>query len=168
MLLINKRIFENFLYWFDGPSKTLLFYFSFVDFDHFLTAFAKNLMQRPPVFIINIKSSYKLLLSHKDLRSRNFWQWNDGPLNIFKNLYGNASSLFVLIKRKSHCNVSFNETYKMCCSHFVLIKIKALWNGLFEITSRQTRCLIFLDFLLLVVFTAFLPKTWGKNCPFLI
>ena len=167
-MLIHKWIFENVLYRFDGSLKTLLFYFSFFDFGDFLTALAKNLMKRPPIFINDIKSLYKLILSHKDLRSRNFWQWNDGPLNIFKNLYGNASSLFVLIKRKSHCNVSFNETYKMCCSHFVLMKIKTLWNGLFEITGRQTRCLIFLDFLLLVVFTAFLLKTWGKNCPFLI
>ena len=129
---------------------------------------AKNLMKRSPTFMIDIESLYKLILSHKDLRSRNFWQWNNGPLNIFKNLYGNASSLFVFIKQKSHCNVSFNDTYKICCSHFVLMKIEALWNGLFEITSRQTWCLIFLGFLLLVVFTAFLPKTLGKNCHFLI
>ena len=117
LLLINKWIFENFLYRFDGPSKMLLFYFSFFDFANFLTAFAKNLMKRPPVFIIDIKSSYKLLLSRKDLRSRNFWQWNDGPLNIFKNLYGNEFSLFLFIKQKNHCNVPFNDTYKMCCWH---------------------------------------------------
>ena len=117
LLLIYKWIFENFYYRFDRLSKTLLFYFSFFDFDGFLTAFAKYLMKRPPVFMIDIKSSYKLLLSRKDLRSRNFWQWNDGPLNIFKNLYRNAFSLFVFIKRKNHCNVPFNDTYKMCCFH---------------------------------------------------
>ena len=50
----------------------LLFYFSFLDFDDFVTAFAKNFMKRPPVFMIDVKSLYKLLLSHKNLRSRNF------------------------------------------------------------------------------------------------
>ena len=117
LLLIKKWIFENFSYRFDRPSKTLLFYFSFFDFDDFLTTFEKNLLKTPPVFMIVIRSSYKLLISHKDLKSRNFWQWNDGPLNIFKNLYWNVFSLFVFIKRKNHRNVPFNDTYKMCCCH---------------------------------------------------
>ena len=47
-------------------------FFSFFDFDDFPTAFAKNHIKRPPVFMIDIKSSCKLILSHKDLRSRNF------------------------------------------------------------------------------------------------
>ena len=117
LLLIHKLVFENFSYRFDGPSKWLPFLLFIFDFDDFLTAFAKNLMSRPPVFMIDIKSFYKLLLFHKDLKSRNFWQWNSGPLNIFKNWYGNAFSLFVFIKRKNHCNVPFNDTYKMCCYH---------------------------------------------------
>ena len=94
------------------------FYFSFFDFDNILTAFGKNLMKKPPVFMIDIKSSYKLLLSYKDLRSKNFWQWKDGPLNIFINLYRNAFSLFVFIKQKSHCKVSFNDTNKMFCFNY--------------------------------------------------
>ena len=108
LLLIYKWIFKNFPYRFEGPSKALLFYFSFFDFDGFLTTFAKYLMKRPPVFMIDVKSSYKLLLSHIDLTSRNFWRWNGGPLNIFKNLYRNAFSLFVFIKRKNHCNVPYD------------------------------------------------------------
>ena len=79
--------------------------------------FAKTLKERLPVFNIDIKSSYKLLLCDKDLRSTNLWQWNDGLLDIFKNLYGNPFSLFVFIKRKNHCNMPFNDTYKMCCCH---------------------------------------------------
>ena len=31
-----------------------------------------------------------------------------------------------------------------CVPSFVLMKIESLWNGLFEITGRQKRCLIFL------------------------
>ena len=50
---------------------------------------------------------------------------------------------------------------------FVLMKIEALWNGVFEITGRQTWCLIFLAFLLLVVFTGSFPKTLRNNYPFL-
>ena len=105
-------------------QKHYFFIFHFIDFDDFLTTFAKNLMKRPPAFMIDIKSLYKLLLSHKDLRSRNIWQWNDGLLNIFKNLYGNAFSLFVFIKRKNRCNVPFNDTYKMCCYHLFKRKLK--------------------------------------------
>ena len=124
MLLIDKWSFEIFSYKNDRPSKALLFYFLLFDFDKFLTAFAKNLMKRPPVFMIDIKSWFKLLLSDKYLRSRNFWQWNDDPLNIFKNLFGNAFSLLVFIKRKIHCSVPFNDTYKMWSYHFFQWKLK--------------------------------------------
>ena len=55
--------------------------------------------------MINIKISYKILLSQKYLRRWNFWQWNGCPLNIFKNLHRNVFSLFVFIKWKNHCNV---------------------------------------------------------------
>ena len=53
-----------------------------------------------------------------------------------------------------------------CVAVILLMKIEALSNGLFEIRGRQTWCLIFLGFLFLVVFTAFLPKTLWKNCIF--
>ena len=78
--------------WRAVKNATCMFFIFF----NFLTTFAKNLMKRPPAFIVDIKSSYKLLLSQKGLRSRNFWQWNDGPLNIFKNLHGNEFCLFSL------------------------------------------------------------------------
>ena len=55
--------------------------------------------------MINIKISYKILLSQKYLRRWNFWQWNGCSLNIFKNLHRNVFSLFVFIKWKNHCNV---------------------------------------------------------------
>ena len=47
-------------------------FFIFHFFDDFLTAFAKKLMKKPPVFMIYFKSSYKILLSYKDLRSKNY------------------------------------------------------------------------------------------------
>ena len=100
LLPIHKLVSENFSYRFDGPLKWLPFLLFIFDFDDFLTAFAKNLMSRPPVFMIDIKSFYKLLLFHKDLKSRNFWQWNSGPLNIFKNWYGNAFSLLFSLNEK--------------------------------------------------------------------
>ena len=103
LLLIQKWVFESFSYRFDGPSKTLLFYFSLFGFDDFLTTFAKSLTKRPPICMIEIKSLYKLLLCQKDLRSRNFLQWIDGSLNVFKNFYGNEFSLLVFIKQQNHC-----------------------------------------------------------------
>ena len=65
---------------FTGPEifTCLVFYFSIVHFDDFLTTFAKDFMKKPTIFITNIKSTHNLLHFHKDLRSRNFWQWDDG------------------------------------------------------------------------------------------
>ena len=97
-------------------QKHYFFIFHFIDFDDFLTTFAKNLMKRPPAFMIDIKSLYKLLLSHKDLRSRNIWQWNDGLLNIFKNLYGNMFS----------CLFSLNEKVVAMCHLMIHIKCAAI------------------------------------------
>ena len=41
-----------------------------------------------PVFIMEIKSSHILLLSCKDLRSRNFGQKSDRPFKFFGNFQG--------------------------------------------------------------------------------
>ena len=72
-----KSNFEKFWFRFYGPRKTLVFYFSVFHFDNFLTSFAKDLMKKPTIFITNIKSTHNFLHFHKDLGSRNFWQWND-------------------------------------------------------------------------------------------
>ena len=45
-------------------------------------------MKKLPDFITEIKSSHKLLLPCKDLRSRSFWQRSDGPLKFLGNLQG--------------------------------------------------------------------------------
>ena len=78
----------------------LVLYFSFYHFYDFLTAFAKDFMKKQPVFIMNIKSSDKFLVSHINLRSRNLSQWNDSPLKILWNLHGNAYSLAIFAKFK--------------------------------------------------------------------
>ena len=52
------------------PKNTLVFCFSFFHFDDFLTTFAKDLIQKPPVFITNIKSTHNFLHFHKNLRSK--------------------------------------------------------------------------------------------------
>ena len=46
----------NFFLRFGGPSKTLVFQFSFFNLDDFLTAFRKDFLKKPPVFITNVKS----------------------------------------------------------------------------------------------------------------
>ena len=100
--------FEKFWFRFDGPKKTLVFCFSFFHFDDFLTTFAKDLIKKPPVFVTNTKSTHNLLHFHKDLRSRNFWQWSDGSLKFCENCteicflckflpsLGNLRPLFIL------------------------------------------------------------------------
>ena len=47
------------------------FAFFIFHFYTILAPFAKNLMKKPPVSMTDIKSSHKLLLSWKNLRSRN-------------------------------------------------------------------------------------------------
>ena len=47
--------------------------FIIYDFFYFLfLRFAKNFMEKPPVFIMEVEFSHKLLLSGEDLTSRNF------------------------------------------------------------------------------------------------
>ena len=81
----------------------LVFCFSIFHFDEFLTTFAKDLIKKNPlVFITNIKINHKFLHFHKDLSSRNFWQWNDGPLKFCENctetrfLFSNLRPVFIL------------------------------------------------------------------------
>ena len=118
LLLINKWIFGHFSYRFDGPSKPLLFYFSFLIF-MILQQLLREVLWKDHPFLWWIS---KVRINYYSLTK--IWSieifrrtWNNGPLNIFKNFYGNAFSLFVFIKRKNHCNVPFNDTYKMCCYH---------------------------------------------------
>ena len=156
------NFWKFFLYRFDGLSKMLLFYFSFFDFDNFLTAFPKNLIKMPAIFMIDIKSLYELLLRHKDLRSRNFWQWNDGPF------------LKICTETCFHCLLSLNEKVIAMCHLMIYIKCVAAicfnenWSSLkrpFWNNGQWNMVSHFLGFLLLVVF---LPKTLWKNCQFLI
>ena len=45
-------------------------------------------MEKPPAFMTDTKSSHKLLLPYKNLRSRNLWQRSDGPIKILGKLHG--------------------------------------------------------------------------------
>ena len=137
MLLINKWVFESSWFRFDGPSKTLVFYFSFFNFDDFLTTFAKNLMIKWHVFITDIKSSYKFLLSHKDFRSRNFWQWDGGLLNFFAKLNGKTFSLFTFIKWKNYFILLFTDTCKMYCCHLHYWKLKLRKTAVFKLRTFE-------------------------------
>ena len=60
-------------------------FFSVFHFGDFLTTLTKDLMKKPLVFITNIKSSHSLLHFHRDLRSKNIWQWNGSPLKFREN-----------------------------------------------------------------------------------
>ena len=163
LLVINKSVFESSWFRFDGPSKTLVFYFSFFNFDDFQTAFAKNLMKKWHVFITDIKSSYKFLLSHKDLRSRNFWQWNDGPLNFFAKLNGNAFSLFIFIKWKNHFIFPFTGTYKMYCCHLLYRKLKLRKTAVFTVYGPSKMVFHFFKFFTFSCFRGTFVKNFMKK-----
>ena len=67
----------------NGPLKTLLFHFLLFRFPKFQRLIVKNLTTKPPNFIMDLKSSYKVLVYYKLLRSENFRQWNNGPFKLF-------------------------------------------------------------------------------------
>ena len=46
LLVINKSVFESSWFRFDGPSKTLVFYFSFFNFGDFLTTISESHMKK--------------------------------------------------------------------------------------------------------------------------
>ena len=97
----------------NGPSKTLLFQFSLFRFSRFPSLIVKNLLKKPPNFIMNFESSYKVALYDKFLQSTNFRKGNDGPLNFFLNLHGNAFWLFVFSKSNKYQIFAFNGTFRM-------------------------------------------------------
>ena len=97
-LSYQKSNFEKFQFRFCGSKRRLVFCFSLFHLDNFLTAFAKDLIKKPPVFITNIESNHNFLRFHKDLRYRNFWQWSDGPLKILWIYHGNMFSLQISAK----------------------------------------------------------------------
>ena len=51
----------------NGPLKTLLFHFLLFGFSKFQRLIIKNLMKKPPNFIMDFKSSYKVLVNYKFL-----------------------------------------------------------------------------------------------------
>ena len=59
--------------------------------------------------MIDIKSSYKLLLSHKDLRSTSCSQWNNSPLSI-------------CTEKRFYCLFSLNEKTIAICHLMIHIK----------------------------------------------
>ena len=104
-----------------GRRKRSFFIVSFLWFSN---SFAKNLMKKPPIFKTDIKSSHKLLLSCKDLRSINFWQRNEDHLKFLGNLYGNAFLLFIFINWKNYWNFLSTDSYKMPCWHLLYWKLR--------------------------------------------
>ena len=159
MLLIKKWVFEKKIYRFDGPSKKLLFYFSLFGFDNFLTTFAKSLAKRPPICMIDIKCLYKLLLSQKDLRSRDFWQCNEGSLNVFKNLYGNEFPLLVFIKQQNHC-ICHLMTHTRCIA---VIFFNENWSSLEQPFGNNGPSIMVSNFFRFFTFSC-LCSIFAENC----
>ena len=67
---------------------------------------------------MDFEDSYEVLLRHRYFWSPNFWQWNDGPFEIFLNLHRNAFCVFIFSKWKKYYNLNFDDTFKMYCSAF--------------------------------------------------
>ena len=70
---------------FKGPENASFLFFIFFLLGRYSRHFCQRSYGKPPVFITNIKSSHNFPHFHKDLRSRNFGQWNSGPLKKWKN-----------------------------------------------------------------------------------
>ena len=67
----------------NGPLNTLFFHFLLFCFSKFQRLIVKNLVKKPPSFIMGFKSSYKVLVYYKFLWSKNFRQWNNDPFKRF-------------------------------------------------------------------------------------
>ena len=136
MWLIYKWICEKFSYRFDGLSKTLLFYFSYFDFEYFLTSF------HPFLWLISnlCINCYPVT----KIWGLEIFDSETTVLKIFLKIC--TFSLFIFIKQKNYCNVLFNDTYKNVLLSFVLMKFEALWNDLFEIRGRQKLSLFNISF----------------------
>ena len=61
-------------------------------------SFFQRSYQKTTSFHNNVKSAHIFLHFHKDLTSKNFWQWNDGPLKILWKLHENAFYLLISAK----------------------------------------------------------------------
>lgn len=80
----NKGSFDLDWFRFDGTSNTRVFEHSFFLFWQFSNHFCQKSYEKATRFIMDIKSSCKLLLSHDDMRYRNYWKENGRPLIFFK------------------------------------------------------------------------------------
>ena len=82
-----KIKFWKFLVWILRAQKNASFlFFIFFLLGRYSRHFCQRSYGKPPVFITNIKSSHNFPHFHKDLRSRNFGQWNSAPLKKMKKL----------------------------------------------------------------------------------
>ena len=82
-----KIKFWKCLVWILRAQKNASFlFFIFFLLGRYSRHFCQRSYGKPPVFITNIKSSHNFPHFHKDLRSRNFGQWNSGPLKKMKKL----------------------------------------------------------------------------------
>ena len=97
-----------------GRQKGNFFIFHFF----ILMIFCQRSYKKITFFLkTDVKSSYNLLRSHKNLRSKNFSLRNDCLLKYFVHFHGNAFSLVIFTKWKNYCNSSFKDAYKMCCCY---------------------------------------------------
>ena len=64
---IKNSVREKVCFMINGPLKTLLFHFLLFRFFKFQRLIVKNLMKKPPNFIMDFKSSYKVLVYYISL-----------------------------------------------------------------------------------------------------
>ena len=64
-------------------SQSLLFNFHFFSFLQISNGYCLKSYRKIILFIIDFESSYEVLLRQKYFWSTDFWQWNDGPFDIF-------------------------------------------------------------------------------------
>ena len=93
-----KSNFEKVWFRFYRPKKNASFFIFIFALWRLSNHFCKDLTKKPPVFITNTKTFQNFLDFYKDLRSRNFWQWNDSPLKTLWKFHGNAFSLQISAK----------------------------------------------------------------------
>ena len=102
-------------------------------------------MKKPPNFIMDFKSSYKVLVYYKFLWSENLRQRNNGP---FKKFLKSARKCVLAVLKKYEILAS-NDTLKMYCCSLHYWKLKLYKQALSKIRTIKYSVSIFFKNLLL-------------------
>ena len=113
-LPIINSVCEKVWFTINGLSKMLFLIFAF-HFSKFQMTIVKDLMEKPSFFTMDFERSNKVLQRLKYFWSTYFRQGNNDPFKNFWNFHRNVFCFFIFSKWKKYYNLTFDDTFKICC-----------------------------------------------------